>query len=142
MPGLRRKHHAQVLRHAQDLWDLGCKDEAVTQLETMLGSLHPKTVATDAIIVATLAMYCSEMGDPHRGVSLMSKVPLDGTRRTEVHLICLGARCSCRAAAGDLAGAARDRATIVACDPMHPALALADVAAADENKAETSATPR
>jgi hypothetical protein len=130
MPGLQRRHHAQALRHAQDLWDLGCTQDAVAVLEAVQPRLHPKTVATDAMIVATLATYVSELGDAHRGVALLSQIPLDGTRLTEVHLICLGARCQCRAAAGDLEGALHDRATIYGCDPKHPALALADTALA------------
>ena len=142
MPGLRRKHHAENLRHAQDLWDLGCEQEAVADLELMLPALQPKTVAVDAISIATLATYLAELGDPHRGLTLLSQIPLDGTRLTEVRLFCLGARCTCRAAAGDRVGAQHDRDTIRGCDPRHPALTLADMGLDRAGDEASPAPPR
>lgn len=124
--GLFRRSHASTLRAAQDLWDDGRLQESVARLEAVLPRLRPRSMATDALIVATLATYISELGDPRRGLELLARLPLDGVKLTDVHLICLGARCCCRVAAGDLAGARRDRATIHAADPRHPALVLAD----------------
>jgi hypothetical protein len=69
------------------------------------------------------------LGDPQRGLALMSQVPLDGVRwLTDAHLICLASRCSCRAAVGDIEGARRDRDTIHAKNPEHLSLLLADAA--------------
>lgn len=127
--GLFGPSHRAVLRSAQDLWDEDRQEEAVALLEGVLPSLRPKTVATDALIVASLAVYSSDLGKPQKGLALLSQIPLDGARRlTDVHLICLASRCSCRAAAGDLEGAQRDRDVIRAKDPHHPALLLADSA--------------
>lgn len=128
--GLFGGGHARVLRTAQDLWDAGRTAEAVARLEAVLRSLRPESVATDALIVATLATYVTELGDPQRGLALFAHIPLDGTRLTDVHLICLGARCSCLVAAGELAAARRDRERIYAANPRHPALVLADAALA------------
>ena len=128
MSGLQRRHHAEALRHAQDLWDLGCRDDAMAELDLLLPHLHPKSVTVDAEIVTTLATYCSETGDPGRGLLLLSAVPLEGARLTDSHLDCLAARCECRAAIGDIEGARHDRATIARCDPRYPALVLADAA--------------
>jgi hypothetical protein len=132
MPGLKRRHHASTLRHAQDLWDLGCREEAVAGLELLVPKLQPRTVATDAAIIATLATYYAELGDPRRGLALLGQVPLDDARLTEIQLLCLGARCTCRAAAGDAVGARSDRERICSCDPKHPALAVADIVHADD----------
>ena len=121
---------------AQDLWDEDRQEEAVALLEGVLPSLRPKTNVTDVLIIASLAVYASDRGEPQRGLVLLSQVPLDGVRLTDAHLICLAARCSCRAAAGDPEGARRDRDTIFAKDHHHLSLLLADSALqrADENE--------
>jgi hypothetical protein len=126
--GLFGRSHKAILGNAQDLWDAEQQLEAVGLLESVLPQLRPRTIATDALIVATLAVYSSDLGDPQKGLALMSQIPLDGTRLTDVHLICLASRCSCRAAAGDLEGARRDRDAIRAQNPHHPSLLLADAA--------------
>lgn len=123
-----RASHAATLKSPQELWDAGRRQEAIHLLEADVGRLRPEWVATDAFIVATLATYLSDEGDPQRGLEFLRLVPLDGVRLTDVHLICLGARCACRAAAGDLRGAQRDRDTIRAANPSHPSLLLADAA--------------
>lgn len=128
--GLFGRNNARVLAQAQDLWDVGRQEEAVAELEAVLPRARPKSSATDAFIVASLATYVTDMGDPDRGLALFSHIPLDGVRLTDAHLICLGARSACRAAAGDLEGARGDRATIAAADSGHPALIMADLALA------------
>ena len=120
--------HKQVLKRAQDAWDAGRHAESVSMLEDTLPGLHPAYSATDALIVATLATYVCDLGDPVRGLVLLHRVPLDGVRLTDVHLIALSARACCRAASGDIAGAIRDRETIQEAKPGHPSLALADAA--------------
>lgn len=126
--GLSRRRRGRVLRSAQDLWDAGREAEAVAQLETTVGSLRPGFIATDALIVATLATYVSELGNPQRGLALLAQVPLEGRRLTDVHLICLAARCCCLVATGDIGSAQRDRERIRIANSRHPALALADAA--------------
>ncbi len=128
--------HDAVLREAQDLWDQDDQEEAVALLEGVLPSLRPKTNATDAVIIASLPVYTSDLGDPQRVLVLLSQVPVDGVRLTDAHLICLAARCSCRVAAGDLEGARCDRDTIHAKDPRNLSLLLADSALrqADETR--------
>ncbi len=120
--------HRKTLSKAQDLWDDDRQQEAVALLESVLPRLRPKSVATDALIVATLAVYTSDLGDPQKGLTLLAQVPLDKVWLTDAHLICLASRCSCRAAAGDLSGARQDRDTIRAKNPHHPSLVLADSA--------------
>jgi hypothetical protein len=126
--GLSRNQRARLLGSAQDLRDAGRTAEAVALLETTVASLRPNSVATDALIVATLATYLSEIGNPQRGLDLLAQVSLDGGWLSDVHLVCLGARCCCLAAMGDLVGAQRDRERIRAANPAHPALALVDAA--------------
>jgi hypothetical protein len=120
--------HARLLRRAQDAWDAGCYGGAVGLLEPLLPELHPSCSATDALVVATLATYWSDLGDPRRGLKLLERLPLDAPPATDVHMIGLASRACCRAAAGDLEGAARDRDVLRARDPGHPALVLANAA--------------
>ena len=124
--GLFAPSHGTALHRAQDLWETEQREQAVSLLRRALPTLHPKTNATDALIIATLAVYLSDLGRPREGLALIDRVPLDGVRLTQTHLIVLGARSSCKAAFGDLAGARRDRDTIFSMDPRHPALALTD----------------
>jgi len=121
-------NHKRALTRAQDLWDLGRQAEAISELETVLPRTRPTSSATDAFVVCTLATYVADMGDPERGLDLLSVMPLDGMRPNDVQVICLGARSACRARAGDLAGARSDRDRIVALNPVHPALVMADFA--------------
>lgn len=109
---------------------MGCGRDAVAELEKVVPRLHPSRLATAAVIIATLATYYSKSGEPQRGLALLSKLSLDATRATDVSLICLSARCACRAAAGHLEGARRDRDAIAEADPRHPTLARADDALA------------
>lgn len=117
-----------TLRQAQQLWDADHHGEAVALLEGELPYLHPKSSATDALIVATLAVYWSDLGNPHRGLGLLDELPLDASEMNDVLLLCLASRSSCRAAAGDLAGAQTDRDTIARTDPNHLSLVVAEMA--------------
>jgi len=126
--GLFGPSHSAILRSAQTCGMTTARKRR-SPSGRRLAQFAPKTVATDALIIASLAVYSSDLGDPLRGLALLTQVPLDDVRRlTGVHLICLASRCSCRAAAGDLEGARRDRDVIRAKDPHHPALLLADSA--------------
>ena len=126
--GLLDGAHARALRSAQNLWDRGRTAEAIGMLESTRRHLWPRVFATDALILATLATYVTECGDPMRGQELLQAVPLNDRPRTDAQLICLGARCSARAAAGNLAGARADRDAIFEADSTHAALAVADAA--------------
>jgi hypothetical protein len=69
---------------------------------------------------------------------LLEAVPLNDHPRTDAQIICLGARCCCRAAAGDLTGAHDDRAAIFRVQPGHAALAAADRAIREARRAMLS----
>ncbi len=126
--GLFGQSHRATLAKAQDLWDADRQEEAVALLEGVVPKLRPERGSTDALIIATLAVYSSDLGDPQRGLALLSRVPMDGGWLTDTHLICLASRSACRAAAGDLEGAQRDRDTIRDKNPNHPSLLVADSA--------------
>src|ERR1700686_140490 len=110
--GLLDGGHARALRAAQNLWDRDRRAEAIATLDGEVPGLMPRLFSTDALIVATLATYLMQTGDPRRGLKLLEAVPLGERPRTDVQAICLSARCCCRAAAGNLAGAHDDRAAI------------------------------
>jgi hypothetical protein len=122
------RSHKRILRRAQDAWDAGHYAESVDLLEGTLPGLHPAYSATDALIIATLATYLYDLGQPARGLMLLHQVPLNGVRLTDVHLIALSARACCRAASGDISGAISDRDRIRAAKPGHLSLVLADSA--------------
>lgn len=126
--GLLDGTHARALREAQNLWDRGRQAEAIGLLDAVVPDLWPRMFATDALILATLAGYVSECGDPKRGLKLLEAVGLDERPRTDIQAICLGARCCCRAAAGDVSGAQNDRSLLFKAQPSHPALLPADEA--------------
>jgi hypothetical protein len=120
--------HAQALREAQNLWDRGRNAEAIGVLEAIQPDLWPRIFPSDALIVATLARYVCESGDPARGLKILETAPFDERPRTDVQAICLGTRSCCRAAAGDISGAQSDRAALHRAQPGHPALVQADTA--------------
>ena len=120
--------HARALREAQNLWDRGRNAEAIGVLEAVQSDLWPRIFASDALIIATLAKYVCESGDPGRGLKILEAAPFDERPRTDVQAICLGTRSCCRAAAGDLTGAQSDRAALHRAQPGHPALVPADSA--------------
>jgi hypothetical protein len=124
--GLLDGGHARALRAAQNLWDRGRRAEAIATLDDEVPGLMPRLFSTDALIVATLATYLMQTGDPRRGLKLLEAVPLGERPRTDIQAICLAARCCCRAAAGNLTGAHDDRAAIVRAMPQHPSLVQAD----------------
>ena len=124
--GLLDGGHARALRGAQNMWDRGRRSEAIGILEAEVPGLMPRLFSTDALIVATLATYLMECGDPRRGLKLLQTVPMGERPRTDIQAICLSARCCCRAAAGDLTGAHDDRAAIFRALPQHPSLLQAD----------------
>lgn len=126
--GLLDGAHARALRSAQNLWERGRRSEAIAILEGVRPGLWPRVFSTDALILATLATYVTECGDPARGLDLLKAVPLIDRPRTDAQVICLGARCSARAAAGDVVGAREDRDAIFEAAPNHAALGLADAA--------------
>jgi hypothetical protein len=126
--GLLDGGNARSLRDAQELWDRGQKAEAIDVLQKVVPDLMPRLFATDALIIARLASYVMESGDPHRGLQLLETLPLAERPRSEIQATCLGVRCRCRAATGDLAGAHDDRAAIFRAHPSHPALLQADEA--------------
>ena len=133
--GLLDGGHARALRAAQNLWDRGRRPEAMATLEDEVPGLLPRLFSTDALILATLATYCAECGDPKRGLRLLEAVPLGERPRTDVQTICMSARCCCRAASGDLTGAHDDRAAIFRATPQHPALLQADDAIREARRA-------
>jgi hypothetical protein len=124
--GLLDGAHARALREAQNLWDRSRHAEAIGVLEAVQSDLWPRMFATDALIVATLAKYVSDNGDPARGLKILEAAPFDQHPRTDVQAICLGTRACCRAAAGDLSGAQSDRAALHRAQPGHVALLPAD----------------
>jgi hypothetical protein len=124
--GLIDGEHARALRTAQDLWDRGRNAEAIAVLEAVQPDLSPRIFATDTLILATLAKYVGDSGDPKRGLRILETLPFDEHPRTDVQAICLGTRSCCRAAAGDLSGAQSDRAALHRAQPEHPALQPAD----------------
>jgi hypothetical protein len=124
--GLLDGAHARALREAQNLWDRGRHAEAIGLLEGIQSDLWPRMFTTDALIVATLARYVSDSGDPRRALQILTAAPFDQNPRTDVQAICLGTRACCRAAAGDLSGAQSDRAALHRAQPGHAALSPAD----------------
>ena len=139
--GLFGPNHARVLSRAQGLWDVDRQVEAVAELESVLPHTRPKSSVTDAFIVTTLATYVTDLGNPRRGLTLFSRIPLDNVRLTDARLICLGARSACCSAVGDLDGARLDRATIAAASPGHSALIMADLALAIHAERREGADP-
>lgn len=126
--GLIDGSHSRALREAQNLWDRGRQAEAVGVLEAVQSDLWPRLFATDALIIATLAKYVCDSGDPRRAMKILESAPFDERPRTDVQAICLGTRACCRAAAGDLSGAQSDRTALHRAQPGHPALMAADSA--------------
>jgi hypothetical protein len=126
--GMLDGSHARALREAQNLWDRGRQAEAIGALEAVQADLWPRLFTTDALIIATLARYVCEAGDPKRGMKILESAPFDDRPRTDVQAICLGVRACCRASAGDLMGAQSDRAALHRAQPGHPALGQADSA--------------
>jgi hypothetical protein len=124
--GLLDGAHAIALRNARELWETGRRSEAIATLEAVAPGLSPGMFATDAHVLATLAIFVMEDGDPKRGLKLLEGVPIDLHPRTEVQAFCLAARCRCRAAAGDLSGAQNDRAALYKAQPGHSAVPHAD----------------
>jgi hypothetical protein len=120
--------HARALREAQDLWDRGRQAEAIGVLEAVRSDLNPRIFASDALIIAGLAKYVSDSGDPARGLKILETAPFDEHPSTDAQATCLGTRSCCRAAVGDLNGAQSDRAALHRAQPGHPALLLADAA--------------
>jgi len=118
--------HARALREAQNLWDRDKRSEAIAVLEAVVPELWPRLFATDALVLGQLAMYMSDCGDPRGGLKVLEALSLPDNPRTDTQIICLSARCRCKAAAGNLAGARDDRTAIFRADPSHPALAAAD----------------
>lgn len=133
--GLLDGGHARALRAAQNLWDRERRDEAIATLEEEVPGLMPRLFSTDALILATLATYLMQTGNPKRGLKLLEAVPLGERPRTDIQAICLSARCCCRAAAGNLTGAHDDRAAIFRAMPEHPALVQADDAIREGRRA-------
>ncbi len=68
--------HRATLRDAQDLWDAERYEEAVSLLRAVRPGLRPRSRATDALIVATLAVYVSDLGDPKRRARTAARDPL------------------------------------------------------------------
>jgi hypothetical protein len=124
--GLADGGHAIALRRAQLMWDADRCDEAIATLEAVRPGLMPEMFSTDAHILATLATFVMEGGDPKRALDLLQGVPIDERPKTDVQAYCLGARCRCRAATGDLSGAQSDRLALFKAKPTHEALLHAD----------------
>lgn len=124
--GLLDGAHAIALRKAQGMWEAGRRDEAIATLEAVRPGLSPDMFATDAHVLAMLATFVMEEGDPKRGLKLLESVPIEQRPRTDVQAFCLAARCRCKAAAGDLSGAQSDRAALYRAHPGHASVLHAD----------------
>lgn len=132
--------HARALREAQNLWDRDRRSDAVSALQAVVPELWPRLFSTDALIIGQLAVYQAECGDPRAGLKSLEALSLPDVPRTDTHMICMSARCRCKAAAGNLAGARDDRTAIFRANPTHPALAAADEAIQSARRSVLSRT--